>query len=53
VTVQVLLDKKQDPISKITIKKRARAMIQVVECLQLKCEALSSNPITALIKGKK
>jgi hypothetical protein len=34
----------QDPISKITRAKWARGMVQVVESLLCKYEALSSNP---------
>jgi predicted S18 family serine protease len=36
--------KKQDPISKITRVKRAGDMVQTIERLPSKCEALSSKP---------
>jgi hypothetical protein len=40
--------KTKDSIRKITKQKRTGGMIQVVECMPSKCEALSSNPHTAL-----
>jgi hypothetical protein len=49
IRVQGQLCKKGDPISKIsnTHKKRTDRVVQVVEHLSSKCEALSSNPSTA------
>jgi hypothetical protein len=45
--------KKQDPISKITEAQRAGSMVQMVECLPSKREALSSNQSTTKKKKKK
>jgi hypothetical protein len=44
--VQASLGKKQDPIFKINIAKRAGGEAQAVELLFSKLEALSSNPTT-------
>jgi hypothetical protein len=44
---QVGLNKKQDPISKVTRVKRAGGMAQAVEPLPHKCKTLSSNPSIA------
>jgi hypothetical protein len=41
--IQNSLDKKQDPISKISREKRAAGMAQATEGLPSKCKALSSN----------
>jgi hypothetical protein len=40
----VSLDKKQDPISKITRAKKDQRWAQAVEHLPKKCKALSLNP---------
>jgi hypothetical protein len=44
--VQASLEKKQDPISKITRSKRVGGVAQIVGCQPSKSEALSSNPRT-------
>jgi hypothetical protein len=48
--VQASLNRKQDPISKVTTAKRVGGMTQVIENLPSKNEALSSNLTTT---GKK
>jgi hypothetical protein len=53
VVVQDSWDIKQDPISKIPKAKRARGMAQVVECLNSKNKALSSNLIVATKQERK
>jgi hypothetical protein len=40
----------QDPISKISNRKKTGRVAQVVECLSSKCEAFSSNPNATLPK---
>jgi hypothetical protein len=45
IIVQGCLGIKQNPISKITKAKRAGGVVQVVECLPSKYEALSFIPI--------
>jgi hypothetical protein len=49
-TVQASLDKKWDPIFKVTRAKRVEGMAQAVERLPSKCEALSSNSSTTPLK---
>jgi hypothetical protein len=44
ITVQAILGKKCDPISRITRVKWTEGVAQAVECLLCTCEALNSNP---------
>jgi phosphatidate phosphatase PAH1 len=53
ITGQTSLGKKQDPISKITRTKRAGGIVQVVECLPSKHEALNQISIPQKKKKKK
>jgi hypothetical protein len=51
--VQASMDKKLDPVFKITRAKRAGGVAQVVMCLPPHWEALSSNPTISQNKNKK
>jgi hypothetical protein len=51
--IKASLGIKPDPISKITNRKRAGRVVQVVECLPSKHQALSSTPVPPKKEKKK